>query len=58
MNTPSDTVRTPSERIAAGEIVRFNEIAPSEMAALFPRFGETWLRALQSAQPVGNEKAA
>jgi hypothetical protein len=52
------TKPTPSERIAAGEIVRFNEIAPSEMAALFPRFGETWLRALQSAQSVGNEKAA
>jgi hypothetical protein len=52
------TKPTPQERIAAGEIVRFNEIAPSEMAALFPRFNEIWLRALQSAQPVGNEKAA
>jgi hypothetical protein len=58
MTADNAVLRTPSERIAAGEIVRFNEIAPSEMAALFPRFNEIWLRALQSSQPVGNEKAA
>jgi hypothetical protein len=52
------TKPTPSERIAAGEIVRFNEIAPSEMAALFPRFNEIWLRAVQIPAPLAEGQVA
>ncbi len=44
--------RTPAERIAAREVVRFTEMTRDEMRSLFPNFDAAWLRA--TAAPVSS----
>ena len=59
-----DTVRTPRERIKAGEIVRFDELSLQELRDMFPRFGEIWQRVASvevtyvDAQPAEGQVAA
>ena len=64
MDTPSETVRTPRERLAAGEIVLFSELSRAELIAMFPRFQEIWPRVASvqvtyvDAQPAEGQEAA
>lgn len=47
-DTPA--THTPRERVAAGEIVRFDELTTEELRAMFPKFGEIWQRVTGNMQ--------
>jgi hypothetical protein len=43
---------TPRERLAAGEIVRFDELSTQELRDMFPRFADRWRAAMRDVAPV------